>query len=40
MNVTLQAGPGLGGGTVVNWTNSLRTKGLGARARSGPRTTG
>ncbi len=26
MNVTLQAGSGLGGGTVVNWTNSLRTK--------------
>ena len=26
MNVTLQAGSCLGGGTVVNWTNSLRTK--------------
>ena len=26
MNVTLQAGSGLGGGTVINWTNSLRTK--------------
>ena len=25
MNVTLQAGSGLGGGTVINWTNSLRT---------------
>ena len=25
-NVTLQAGSCLGGGTVVNWTNSLRTK--------------
>jgi choline dehydrogenase-like flavoprotein len=26
MNITLQAGSTLGGGTVVNWTNSLRTK--------------
>ena len=26
MNVTLQAGSGLGGGTVINWTTSLRTK--------------
>ncbi len=26
LNVTLQAGSCLGGGTVVNWTNSLRTK--------------
>ncbi len=26
LNVTLQAGSALGGGTVVNWTNSLRTK--------------
>ena len=26
MNVTLQAGSALGGGTVINWTNSLRTK--------------
>ena len=26
MNVTLQAGACLGGGTTVNWTNSLRTK--------------
>ena len=26
MNVTLQAGSCLGGGTVINWTNSLRTK--------------
>src|SRR4051794_4537078 len=26
MNVTLQAGASLGGGTVVNWTNSLRTR--------------
>jgi glycine/D-amino acid oxidase-like deaminating enzyme len=26
MNVTLQAGSCLGGGTVVNWTNSLRTR--------------
>ncbi len=26
LNVTLQAGSGLGGGTVINWTNSLRTK--------------
>jgi choline dehydrogenase-like flavoprotein len=26
MNITLQAGSCLGGGTVVNWTNSLRTK--------------
>ncbi|HUA12636.1 MAG TPA: GMC family oxidoreductase [Solirubrobacteraceae bacterium] len=26
MNVSLQAGAGLGGGTVINWTNSLRTK--------------
>ena len=26
MNVTLQAGSCLGGGTTVNWTNSLRTK--------------
>ncbi len=26
LNITLQAGSCLGGGTVVNWTNSLRTK--------------
>jgi choline dehydrogenase-like flavoprotein len=26
LNVTLQAGAGLGGGTVINWTNSLKTK--------------
>jgi choline dehydrogenase-like flavoprotein len=26
LNVTLQAGSCLGGGTVINWTNSLRTK--------------
>lgn len=26
MNLTLQAGSCLGGGTVINWTNSLRTK--------------
>ena len=26
LNVTLQAGACLGGGTVVNWTNSIRTK--------------
>jgi choline dehydrogenase-like flavoprotein len=26
LNVTLQAGSALGGGTVVNWTNCLRTK--------------
>jgi choline dehydrogenase-like flavoprotein len=26
LNVTLQAGSALGGGTVINWTNSLRTK--------------
>lgn len=26
MNVSVQAGSGLGGGTVINWTNSLRTK--------------
>ena len=26
MNVTLQAGACLGGGTTINWTNSLRTK--------------
>jgi choline dehydrogenase-like flavoprotein len=26
MNITLQAGSGLGGGTEINWTNSLRTK--------------
>jgi choline dehydrogenase-like flavoprotein len=26
MNVSLQAGAGLGGGTVINWTNCLRTK--------------
>jgi choline dehydrogenase-like flavoprotein len=26
MNITLQAGSCLGGGTVINWTNSLRTK--------------
>ena len=26
MNVTLQAGSCLGGGTTINWTNSLRTK--------------
>ena len=26
MNVSLQAGSCLGGGTVINWTNSLRTK--------------
>ena len=26
LNVTLQAGSWLGGGTVINWTNSLRTK--------------
>ncbi len=25
LNVTLQAGAGLGGGTVINWTNCLRT---------------
>ena len=25
-NVTLQAGAGLGGGTVINWTNCLRTQ--------------
>ena len=26
LNITLQAGSCLGGGTVINWTNSLRTK--------------
>jgi choline dehydrogenase-like flavoprotein len=26
LNISLQAGAGLGGGTVINWTNSLRTK--------------
>lgn len=26
MNISLQAGSTLGGGTVINWTNSLRTK--------------
>lgn len=26
LNVTLQAGAGLGGGTVINWTNCLKTK--------------
>jgi choline dehydrogenase-like flavoprotein len=26
LNVTLQAGAGLGGGTVINWNNCLRTK--------------
>lgn len=26
MNITLQAGAGLGGGTTINWTNCLRTR--------------
>jgi choline dehydrogenase-like flavoprotein len=26
LNLSIQAGAGLGGGTVINWTNSLRTK--------------
>ena len=26
LNMSLQAGAGLGGGTVINWTNSLRTR--------------
>ena len=31
-NVTVYAGAGLGGGTVINWTNCLRTRPVGARA--------
>ncbi len=31
-NLSLQAGTTLGGGTTINWTNCLRTTGLGPRA--------
>ena len=31
LNVTLQAGASLGGGTAINWTNCLRTHAVGAR---------